>query len=59
MLSAASRRGTLTPSPQPSVKLGAFMRTHPEVTEIDINPLMVFGQEEGVLALDALIFCHG
>ena len=37
------------------VKLGAFMRAHPEVTEIDINPLMVFGEGEGVLALDALI----
>jgi hypothetical protein len=38
--------------------LGAFMRAHPEVSEVDINPLMVFGEGEGTLALDALISCH-
>jgi acyl-CoA synthetase (NDP forming) len=38
-------------------KLGAFMRAHPEVTEVDINPLVAFGEREGVLALDALISC--
>jgi acyl-CoA synthetase (NDP forming) len=37
--------------------LGAFMRAHPEVSEVDINPLMVFGEGEGALALDALIVC--
>jgi succinyl-CoA synthetase beta subunit len=37
--------------------LGAFMRAHPEVREVDINPLMVFGEGEGTLALDALIAC--
>ena len=38
--------------------LGAFVRAHPEVSEIDINPLMVFAKGEGALALDALITCH-
>jgi acyl-CoA synthetase (NDP forming) len=38
--------------------LGAFMRAHPEVREVDINPLIVFGEGEGALALDALISCH-
>lgn len=40
------------------VALGAFVRTHPEVEEIDINPLMVFAEGEGALALDALISCR-
>jgi acyl-CoA synthetase (NDP forming) len=35
--------------------LGRFALAHPEVAEIDINPLMVFGEGEGALALDALI----
>jgi acyl-CoA synthetase (NDP forming) len=38
--------------------LGAFMRAHPEVSEVDVNPLITFGEGEGVLALDALISCH-
>ena len=38
--------------------LGAFVRAHPEVSEIDINPLMVFAKGEGALAVDALITCH-
>ena len=36
-------------------RLGAFVLTHPEIAEIDINPLMVFAESNGVLALDALI----
>lgn len=37
--------------------LAAFVRAHPEVQEIDINPLMVFAKGDGALALDALITC--
>ena len=40
------------------VAVGAFVRAHPEVSEIDINPLMVFAKGEGALALDALISCR-
>jgi acyl-CoA synthetase (NDP forming) len=40
------------------ISLGAFVRAHPEVREIDINPLMVFGKGKGSLALDALISCQ-
>lgn len=35
--------------------LGRLMRTVPEISEIDINPLMVHARGEGVTALDALI----
>ncbi|MBR1211035.1 acetate--CoA ligase family protein [Bradyrhizobium sp. JYMT SZCCT0180] len=38
--------------------LGSFVRAHPEVSEIDVNPLIVFAEGEGVLALDALISCR-
>ena len=40
------------------LSLGVFVRAHPEVEEIDINPLMVFAKGEGALALDALISCQ-
>ena len=36
------------------VKLGALMRSTPEIVEVDINPLVVYGEGDGVLALDAL-----
>lgn len=37
------------------IKLGAAMRAGIGIEEIDINPLMVFAQGEGAIALDALI----
>lgn len=38
--------------------LDAFVRAHPEVREIDINPLTVFAEGEGALVLDALMSCQ-
>ena len=35
--------------------IGRIMQTMPEVTEIDVNPLMVHGKGHGATALDALI----
>ena len=35
--------------------LAAFVRAHPEVAEVDVNPVMVYAQGEGAIALDALI----
>ncbi|MBO9499506.1 MAG: acetate--CoA ligase family protein [Novosphingobium sp.] len=41
------------------MRLGAALIAHPEISEADINPLMVFAAGEGVLALDALIVTEG
>jgi acyl-CoA synthetase (NDP forming) len=38
-----------------AAQIGAFISAHPQVTEIDINPLMAFEVGKGVMALDALI----
>jgi succinyl-CoA synthetase beta subunit len=35
--------------------IGALMQTVPEVTEIDVNPLVVHAKGQGAIALDALI----
>jgi succinyl-CoA synthetase beta subunit len=35
--------------------IGRLMQTVPELTEIDVNPLMVHAKGHGVTALDALI----
>jgi len=40
---------------QTVAQLGAIMRAEKRITEIDINPLAVFAEGEGVLALDALV----
>jgi acyl-CoA synthetase (NDP forming) len=35
--------------------LGNFVRRHPEIVEVDVNPVMVFEDGKGALALDAVI----
>ena len=35
--------------------IGGLMRSVPEISEIDVNPLMVHGEGDGATALDALI----
>jgi acetate---CoA ligase (ADP-forming) len=37
-------------------RVGALMRAEPSIAEIDLNPVVVFPQGEGVVALDALIY---
>ena len=37
------------------MRLDAFVSAHPEVKEIDINPVIVYPQGQGALALDALM----
>ena len=36
-------------------RLGALMAAHPELTEVEINPLVVYSRGQGLLALDALM----
>ena len=38
-----------------AAKLGAFIMAHPEIAEIDLNPVVVHAEGEGAVVLDALI----
>ncbi|HEY5606911.1 MAG TPA: acetate--CoA ligase family protein [Alphaproteobacteria bacterium] len=40
------------------MSIGRLMQTVPELTEIDVNPLMVHAKGQGATALDALIVCN-
>lgn len=52
-------RGTansdLTAIAETALKLADFMAAHPEITEIELNPLVVYPEGQGVCVLDALI----
>lgn len=37
-------------------KIGALMQAEPRITEIDVNPVVVYPQGQGAVALDALIY---
>ncbi len=38
-----------------AARLGAFVLVHPEIAEIDLNPVVVYAEGEGIVVLDAVI----
>jgi acyl-CoA synthetase (NDP forming) len=45
----------LTAVAEVASRLGRFAGAHPEIAEIDINPLVVYPERQGAVAVDALI----
>lgn len=41
------------------MRIGALIHATPDLEEIDINPLVVYPEGQGVLALDALLVAGG
>jgi acyl-CoA synthetase (NDP forming) len=38
-----------------AARLGAFIMAHPEIAEVDLNPVMVYAEGKGAVVLDAVI----
>jgi hypothetical protein len=38
-----------------TARLGAFILAHPEIAEIDLNPVMIYEEGKGAVVLDAVI----
>ena len=38
-------------------RIGSLVSSNPEIRELDINPVVLYPEGQGALALDALIFC--
>jgi hypothetical protein len=37
------------------IRLEWFLKAHPEIIEVDINPVILYAEGQGALVLDALI----
>lgn len=48
----------VTAAAQIVAKIGALVQSEPRIREIDVNPVVVYPQGEGAVALDALIYMH-
>jgi acetyltransferase len=52
-------RGDIEALKDTLVRLGQLLVDFPEISEVEINPLYVFEQEKGVLAVDMRMYLHG
>ncbi len=41
-----------------AARLGALLLAHPEIAEIDLNPVVVYAEGKGAIVLDAVIEVH-